>query len=132
MKILFVGSNPSTSSKTTEAFAEDTVSGRNLRSWIDGVEGELYFDNISSKKTKENRPLLPKEISRASKMLAERIAQVSPDRVVALGKSAAAALEKLEIEFVEMPHPSGLNRQLNDKQFMADKIEELKKYCEEG
>jgi hypothetical protein len=28
-----------------------------------------------------------------------------------------------------MPHPSGLNRKLNDKQFVADAVAMLRSYC---
>lgn len=129
LTILFIGSNPSQRASSTEAFASDTASGRILRSWIEGIEGNIVFDNIVSRVTKNNRPLHPNEISRASAPLLERINRIRPDRLIALGKSAAQALSKLKLDFLELPHPSGLNRKLNDKDYVAQQVAALKAYC---
>ena len=129
LKILFIGSNPSTRASSTEPFTEDTVSGRILRSWVEGIEGEILFDNIACLVTENNRPLNQNEKAHAQVSLAERIKEINPDRIVALGKAASGVLSKLGLEHLEMPHPSGLNRKLNDKTYTAAKIEELKQYC---
>jgi uracil-DNA glycosylase len=129
LRILLIGSNPSTASSTDEAFSADTVSGRVVRSWIQGIDGTILFDNIVSQITKNNRPLHPNEIMCASESLLERINRIDPDRLIALGKSAAWALNELKLNFLEMPHPSGLNRKLNDKAYVTEKLELLRAYC---
>lgn len=129
LTILFIGSNPSIRAGTSEAFTEDTMSGRILRSWIDGIEGTILYDNIVSQITENNRPLNQNEMAHASVSLLERIIRINPDRLVALGKSAASVLTKLGLKHLEMPHPSGLNRKLNDKAYTEVKINELKQYC---
>lgn len=129
LKILFIGSNPSHRASSTEAFTEDTVSGRILRSWIEGIEGTILFDNIVSSVTENNRPLNENEKALAQVSLLERINEIHPDRIVALGKAASGVLTKLGLKHLEMPHPSGLNRKLNDKAYTAAKIEELVRYC---
>lgn len=92
----------------------------------------MMYDNITSQITENNRPLNKEEKALATTSLLERINRINPDRLVALGKAAAAALKKLELEFLEMPHPSGLNRKLNYKNYTAGKLAELKAYCNGG
>ncbi len=129
MTILLVGSNPSNKAASNEAFTEDTASGRILREWIRDIEGTILFENISSQKTENNRPLNRNEMAHARASLLERINRINPDRLVAIGKAAASVLTKLELEYLEMPHSSGLNRKLNDKSYVAEKIQALKTYC---
>ena len=129
LKILFIGSNPSVKASSTEAFTSDTASGRILHEWIQGIEGTILFENIVSSITENNRPLNRNEMALASVSLLERINRINPDRLVALGKSAAYTLEKLKLKFLEMPHPSGLNRKLNDAEYVREKIQSLQFYC---
>lgn len=128
-KILFIGSNPSVKAANDAAFSADTGSGRILRSWIQGIEGTILFDNIVSQKTENNRPLNSSEKAEAKASLSERIKEVNPDRLVALGKAAAGVLSELGLKYLEMPHPSGLNRKLNDKVYTQNMIDALKEYC---
>ena len=50
------------------------------------------------------------------------------DKVIALGNVASDSLKKINVEHFKMPHPSGLNRQLNDKDFEKKKIKECYNY----
>lgn len=129
IKILFIGSNPSNKAQSNEAFTSDTASGRLVRSWTDGIQGTIYYENIVSQKTENNRPLNQNEMAHASASLLERIKGINPDRIVALGKSATKTIESLGLKCFEMPHPSGLNRLLNDKKYTDKKLKELKSFC---
>ena len=129
MKILFIGSNPSCTSSTNEAFSPDTDSGRILRRWTEGIDEDLIYENLSSQKTPGNRPLNRDEMTLALVSLRKKISSINPDRIVALGKSATKALNKLEVEFLELPHPSGLNRKLNDKVYTEECIRSLRLWC---
>lgn len=53
------------------------------------------------------------------------------DKVVALGKKAEKFCIENNIQYFAMPHPSGLNRQLNDKEYVALKLKECEKYIKE-
>jgi uracil-DNA glycosylase len=130
LKILFVGSNPSNTAASTEAFTADTASGRILRSWITGIEGQFCFENIVPQKTENNRPLTKAEMAEGQASLLLRIKEINPDRIVALGKSAASTLVKLNLKFLEMPHPSGLNRKLNDRAYVEEQLVNLRHYCQ--
>ena len=49
--------------------------------------------------------------------------------IIALGNVASDTLNKINISHFKMPHPSGLNRQLNNKEFMNDRLNQLSAYC---
>jgi hypothetical protein len=49
-------------------------------------------------------------------------------RVVALGNFAAEALMKAGIDHFKLPHPSPLNRQINDDRFINKCLEECREY----
>lgn len=54
-------------------------------------------------------------------------------KVVALGSAAKKYLLKAGInEFFVLPHPSGLNRKLNDKKFVEDTLEKCQEYIYAG
>ncbi len=48
--------------------------------------------------------------------------------IVALGNNASKRLSKAP--HFKLPHPSGRNRQINDKIFISNKLKECKKYIE--
>jgi len=105
------------------------MSGRILRSWIEGIEGTILFDNIVSQITENNRPLNQNEKALAQVSLLERIKGINPDRLVALGKAASGVLSKLGLKHFEAPHPSGLNRKLNDKAYTQAMVKALQQFC---
>lgn len=134
MKVLIVGSNPSTSSSTNSPFCVSTKSGIILQEWMESVSDipgiEFELANVSCKKTENNRPLRVSEIREALPDLMARIGEIGPDKVVALGKTASKALKQCQMEFFEMNHPSGLNRLNNDPQYVAQKLKELREFIE--
>lgn len=77
-----------------------------------------------------NKPLTRKQIRNHLPEFSKRLDNLAGDRVIALGKTAEYGCQILGIPFLAMPHPSGLNRQLNDKEFVARKIEELRKFID--
>ena len=53
-------------------------------------------------------------------------------KIVALGNEASKALDKMGIKHLKMPHPSGLNRYLNDIEYEEKYIKLLRDYVEEN
>ena len=134
MKILFVGSNPSNWSVSSQPFCLGTKSGFTLAGWIYHLDQShsIEFLNVTAHKTPDNRALTIKQIRQALPGLTAWIHAKKPDRIIALGKTAEKALTLLHLDFLSMPHPSGLNRQLNDEQFVKGKIKTLVEYCTEA
>ena len=50
------------------------------------------------------------------------------DQIVALGREASRALDKAIIPHLRIPHPSGLNRKLNDPREVNRFLKECKEY----
>lgn len=51
--------------------------------------------------------------------------------VVALGRFASDALTRIGVEHFVLPHPSGLNRQLNDPAFLPAALERCRGWLED-
>lgn len=51
-------------------------------------------------------------------------------KVIALGNVASEALIKINVDHFKLPHPSGLNRKLNDKKYVTRVLKECKEYYE--
>ena len=132
MFIIFIGSNPSTASKDNSAFSETTKSGRLLKGWIDELKVDAYkIINIMDTKKDDNKPLSQVEIIASLPYLKEKLGEVTQDvRIVALGAAASKALTLLNLKHFKAPHPSGLNRKLNDETYRKTMIEDLKKFIE--
>lgn len=130
--ILFIGSNPSQDSNSTDAFSPDSKSRRIIDRWLSEIQLDdrysIIFINISDNVTANNRPLKIKEIRDRLDSLSIKIRDCDPRRIITLGRSAEKALTLLQLDFFAMPHPSGLNRQLNDKNFVKEKINNLMRY----
>ena len=52
------------------------------------------------------------------------------EKVIALGNVASEALTKINVDHFKLPHPSGLNRKLNDKKYVTQLLKECKEYHE--
>jgi uracil-DNA glycosylase len=111
------------------AFHGSTKSSKILTEWCKDLVGAKMHLNVVNRKTEDNRPLKTSEIKENLDNLRMEVLATQADKIVALGKTAAKALTLLGVEHFEMPHPSGCNRQLNDKAFVERKIKELTEYC---
>lgn len=132
-RVAFVGSNPSEKSKTNTAFEPGTKSMTTLIEWCDKVHlqsGEKFHANVSEIKTPGNRPLTKSEIDEGMGKLKARINSGMYTHIVALGKTAANALSEYKIPHLDMPHPSGLNRKLNDSKYVEYCIDRLRSYVD--
>jgi uracil-DNA glycosylase family 4 len=127
-KIVLVGSNPSVKAASQVAFSPCTKSGRLVEEWLlpfDKLIATRCYINVYDKPTENNRPLTAKEIKAGCNNLQNAITLFKPDLIIAFGKTASRALTLLGYEHYEMPHPSGLNRQLNDPTYVQEKLKGL-------
>ena len=137
IRVLLIGSNPSQKSSKTVPFWHDTRSRMVLDKWLLNAQIPIeYLDflNVSNQPTPNNRPLKTSEIQACLQRLEKDITKhVRPDYIITLGKTAEKALVMMKItetgyDYYAMPHPSGLNRQLNDPKFIQEKIKGLQNY----
>ena len=105
-KIVIVGMNPGNKGSSLKT----------LNKWI--ANRHYSFTNVCITKGKVKPDL--------SRLVTEL---VSYDIIIALGNTASETLNKINIPHFKMPHPSGLNRQLNNKEFMNDRLNALSTYC---
>ena len=120
--IIFVGSNPSCSGHLTEAFS-CCKSATTLESWIRQMKLPRHlcsFANIYNKPTPNNRPLTKSEITAEIPRLRQ---ELNGNCIIALGKTAHAALCHAGISHHELTHPSGCNRLCNDKEWLSEELQ---------
>lgn len=133
MRVLIVGSNPSTKNTDPNVPFKGTRSEQILNSWIEFLKISNYtVVNIFNQTTENNRPLTKREIKYAVIDFKERIRHIEYDKVIALGNSASAALTLLKISHWKIAHPSPRNRLLNDKNKLQESLERCKIYLYEN
>lgn len=113
--VAFVGQNPSAkAAKNGNTFPR-------LNDWVEKLELDTFtFMNAypypgKCKISEVNLDNLRKALYKFSK-------------VVALGNFADEALTKADIHHFKLPHPSPLNRQINDDRFINECLAECKEY----
>ena len=118
--IIFVGDKPSSKNIDPKVPFVGTQSYKRLLEWIWEMNisvTDVVLCNTSNIDERGNieLPLFSTSID-------------AGDHVVALGKNAEKFLRDNRIPFYPMPHPSGLNRQNNDKKFIKQKLKECKEW----
>jgi len=117
--IVIVGLNPSKVSGTKQGPAL-----RRLYSWAEQINLPIFsFMNLSDD---------PEWDFKYKSLDKKMIVQMLSDRdiIVALGSQVYNTLKRLGFNSFKMPHPSPLNRQLNDSEYEKQMLSELKDYVE--
>jgi len=117
IKVLFVGSSPSRKNTISWIPFVGTKSAKTLKSWMLelGVQGKVMnaYPTVNHAQNISNLFRL--------KAAADRF-----DKIIALGDTAHKALLDANIEHFVLPHPSGLNRKLNDKQYVQQILDKCR------
>lgn len=117
MKVLFVGDKPSkTNTNPDVAFLGAKCEAR-LRDWVKQLG--LNWDDCK---------FMNRTDTFATRSIVFHI-WYSNGIVVALGNEASRALR--DADHFKLPHPSGRNRQLNDKKFVAQQLKLCKAWLHE-
>lgn len=116
--IIVVGINPS-SGKPNKI--SPTI--KKLNSWMSALGMDYYsFTNVIHQTGRYKESMVDKETL---------LCYIKGyKKVIALGPFVSKTLNRLGIDHYMMPHPSPLNRQLNDKEYEVMKIRECKKFME--
>jgi uracil-DNA glycosylase len=114
MKVLFVGSNPSSKNEYPGVPFIGTHSFDILQEWarfLNLKDGEWDVINASDRMLKGNERLRIRDFN------LERLNKATGRNTlpIALGRNAEKALRKCGKPYLSLPHPSGRNRALNDK-----------------
>lgn len=137
-KIIFLGSNPSNASPFNDPFTH-CKSRIVLEQWLPALGltlDDVEFANVSNEKTPNNRPLRRHEIDVEYPRLRALLAQRA---VVTLGKTAELAAGFVAFTLsadqkpvvINLPHPSGRNRVLNDKAKVAEILQKARQKLNE-
>ena len=119
-KVLIVGINPSSSTKV-----KPCITLKRLYGWADYL-GLKHFSFVNCIGHPGSYSFKDVEFD----MLSE--CAVGYDRVLALGGFPSKALKKLGVEHFTLPHPSGLNRKLNDREYELSVLKECSDYVFQG
>jgi len=128
--IVWVGLNPSPRNMSPEEAFVGSPSGKNLAKWqvevdkgCDGFTHKMYnlCTLVSSDETDVDHTMADLGVM---VRLMEHLSRGEP--IVALGNKVSKILTANNIEHIPMPHPSPRNRQLNDGNFIKNKIKYLK------
>jgi uracil-DNA glycosylase len=120
--IIFVGDKPSAKMKPGAKPFQGAACEKRLMEWIETLidytttsVGDFYlqYDIVNSSD--------PYCIDSVLNMW-------SGNNVIALGNAASNYLNKYSVPHFKLPHPSGRNRQLNDKKFIEAKLKECKEW----
>lgn len=124
--VYFVADKPTKENASQDIPLVGTQSYKTLLEWI----GEMDIDITRVRLYNQVDEPFSKALSAASLNTAVKSKQI---KVVALGQKAANYLLKCGIaDYFLLPHPSGRNRLLNDKEFLKIKLEACKNYVYEG
>lgn len=113
--ILFVGDKPSAKMKPGARPFEGAACEKRVREWILSLMSSDPFYLVINR-TDEN--LLH--------YLSSAVIYKHP--IVSFGNIAYNRLRKLGYESFKLPHPSGRNRQINNKKFINQKLKECKQW----
>jgi hypothetical protein len=124
--VYFVADSPAADNISPDIPLVGTDSYRTLLRWI----GEMDIDITRVRLYNQIDGPFDHALPRTTLNTAVRLNQI---RVIALGQKAADYLGKVGIEeYFVLPHPSGLNRQLNDKEYVKNKLGFCRTYIYEG
>jgi len=113
---LVIGINPS---KANPKRVSGTI--KRLNCWADYLEAQHFsFINVIHEPGPYNHNMVDYNILNSFTR--------GYDKIVALGGFVSKTLNTAGIQHFMMPHPSPLNRQLNDKEFEAMKLKECKEW----
>lgn len=119
--LLVVGQNPS-KQDPSGILSERSASGRRLAQWLEVLDPEHRWHAEHINASDDLGPLRGDRYVRSGEL---EEARASADACVTLGTYAANAMAEVDPDFWVLPHPSGLNRKLNDKKWLEEKLKDV-------
>lgn len=121
--IIFVGDKPSSKMKPGDRPFQDAACEKRLMEWI------TYLTVTTANSYKIVNSNTPQDMSYITDCYArfEKIKGCEV-RCVALGNNASNRLKACGVPHFKLSHPSGRNKQLNDKTFIEQKLKECREW----
>lgn len=120
--IFFIGDKPSKKNKDPRVAFVGTPSYKTLLSWIAQMDVDIHEVILANKDD-----IRAMEVD--AWFTAPRAGLIGPHhKVVALGDAASKHLDSIGLKHFKLPHPSGLNRKLNDKKYVDQVLGECYRY----
>lgn len=124
--VYFVADKPTKDNVSSSVPLVGTKSYKTLLNWIGEMDIDITRVRLYNQCDKPFTNIL-------SQLTLNKAIELDQIKVIALGQKAANYLMETGIEeYYILPHPSGLNRQLNKKDFLKDKLGSCKTYIYEG
>ena len=116
VKIVFVGDEPSRTNIDKSIPFVGAKCFDTFINWVNKINADYYV--VLNSNTKN-------DLRKIKKLSEEDF------KVIAIGKKASDRLYKYDIRHARLPHPSGLNRQLNDPSILNELLDETFQYLYE-
>lgn len=127
--IIFVGDKPSKKNINPEIPFVGTKSYKRLLEWIGKLDIDISETLIVNRSGVEPYSFsTPEDLHILFRGYSSQTDYCPGDKIIALGREAAKLLESNHIPYFEMPHPSGLNRKLNDKKWLKAELNRCKEW----
>lgn len=124
--VVFVGDKPSSKNADPRVPFVGTKSYSRLLEWIDKMGIDISCIALANKD--DFFIATQKMVVFETKTMKYRLCK--NDKVVALGLAASKSLDSLGVGHFTLPHPSGLNRQLNNNKFVEQKLQECMRWLD--
>ncbi len=118
-----IGQSPKTQINISIPFY-NTKSHPIIQTWLTLAENKRFIIASNAVNEIDGNKITSKDLKRLEAIYTSQ----RPDKVICLGKVAHKALQALGISHFEAPHPSGLNRKLNDKIYVDNMLNDMKEY----
>jgi len=128
MKVLFVGDKPSRLNTDPNVAFKGAACEKRLQRWIDEVTLKTGLAAwLQESRCREEYEIINCVDKDATYIVITYILQDWP--IVALGNNAAKFLASINAApYYKLPHPSGRNRQINDRAFIMNRLRACQSY----
>lgn len=128
MKVLLVGQNPSRHNLDPKVAFKGSKSFKVIEDWVQEMSLSECGYMLVNAFPKVNQKYKKIDVEVAVERINHYMNLIKPNKVIALGKMAAKVLKKANIDHFELPHPSGLNRKLNDIEWLQEELRKASDY----
>jgi hypothetical protein len=118
VNVLVVGMNPSNKESLKD---KPSATFKKLESWMTQC-GVHYFSFVNTFDERGEAKMTKVDFQRLCTLAQDY------DKIIALGGFVSSALNRIDVAHFKMPHPSPLNRLLNDKNFEKQILQECEEY----